>query len=124
MLIRGLVCLPAKKTFPPVRKRFITSKFIQMKKLKNKIELFVETTENGTVAYSMIYPISATGKTNQELMDNALVNARRYFEIYGIRISWQDIQMRIDLDRPTNKNLFVNTRLIAGQITKNQAVLS
>lgn len=95
-----------------------------MKKLKSKIELFVETTEDGTVAYSMIYPISATGKTNQELLDNALVNVRRYFEIYGIRISWKDIQMRIDLDRPNNKNLFVNTRLIAGQITKNQAVLS
>ncbi len=95
-----------------------------MKKLNGKIELFVETTKNGSVAYSTVYPISATGNTNRELLDNALVCARRYFKIWGIRITWQNIQMRIDLDRHHNKHLFVNPLLLAEKAAKNPALLS
>ena len=95
-----------------------------MKKLNGKIEMFVETTKNGTVAYSMVYPISATGDTTQELRDNALVAARRYFEIWGIRITWQNIQMRIDLDRYNNKNRFLNPRSFAEKAVRNPSLLS
>ncbi len=95
-----------------------------MKAFKSKIELFVETTENGTLAYSMIYPISATGNTSQELRDNALLAARQYFEIYGIGITWQNIQLRIDLHRHDNSEKFVNPRLLAEKAMKKMAIFS
>ncbi|MFP4469737.1 MAG: hypothetical protein ACLFPE_03585 [Bacteroidales bacterium] len=95
-----------------------------MKKLNGKIELFVETTKNGTVAYSIIYPISATGNSDQELADNALVAARRYFEIWGIRITWQNIQMRIELHKNHCENGFLNPRFFAEKAIRNRALLS
>jgi hypothetical protein len=95
-----------------------------MKKLKLKIEFFVETTKNGLLAYSMFYPISVTSKGGQDLRDKALAAARDYFEIFGIDITWQNIQMRIDLDRSHNTNLFVNTKFIAKKANNNPALLS
>lgn len=63
---------------------------------KKQITLIVEKTNTGFSAYSENYPIFTTGKSIQELMNNAYDATRFYFEEENIKVESNNIKFKID----------------------------
>lgn len=95
-----------------------------MKSLNKKIVLLVEKTDTGFSAYTNDYPIFTTGKTIQELIDNAYEATDLCFEDEEIIISREDIKFEIDFKQFFQYYKVLNSKFLAEKIGMNPTLLS
>lgn len=94
-----------------------------MNKLKKKINLIVEKTDNGFSAYSEEYPIFTTGRTVPELINNAYEAAQLYFED-KYQITHENLKFEVDFTQFFQYYKVLNTKFLAEKIGMNPSLLS
>ena len=95
-----------------------------MKKLKRKVKVIIEKTGTGFSAYAVNYNAYTTGKTISELQENILEALNFYFEDQNIKISKENIELKIDLKQFFQYYRVINSKYLAERIGMNPTLLS
>ena len=95
-----------------------------MKSSNKRIKLIVEKTDTGFSAFAEDYPVYTTGRTIQNLIDNALEAANFYFEEDQIMITKDNLKFEIDFKQFFQYYKVINAKFLADKIGMNPTLLS
>jgi predicted RNase H-like HicB family nuclease len=95
-----------------------------MRTSKKKMKLQVEKTDTGFSAFSVKYPVSTTGESFTELLQNAVEALNLYFMDQDIRINEKNIEFEIDLKQFFQYYRVINSKFLARRIGMNESLLS
>ena len=95
-----------------------------MKSSNKKIKLIVEKTDTGFSAFAEDYPVYTTGRTIQNLIDNALEAANLCFEEDKIMITKDNLKFEIDFKQFFQYYRVINAKFLADKIGMNPTLLS
>ncbi|MEO8087780.1 MAG: helix-turn-helix transcriptional regulator [Bacteroidota bacterium] len=91
---------------------------------KKKIVAVVEKTDTGFSAFAKDFPVYTTGKTMTELQNNILDSLNFYFEDSKKQVSFDDINLEIDLKQFFQYYRVLNAKYLAERIGMNPTLLS
>jgi len=95
-----------------------------MKGSNKRIKLIVEKTDTGFSAFAEDYPVYTTGRTIQNLIDNALEAANFCFEEDQIMITKDNLKFEIDFKQFFQYYKVINAKFLADKIGMNPTLLS
>ena len=95
-----------------------------MKTLKKKIKMIVEKTDTGFSAYSVDYPIYTTGKSINDLINNAYEASNLYYADEKITITPENLRFEIDFQQFFQYYKVINSKFLAEKIGMNATLLS
>lgn len=94
-----------------------------MEKLKEKINIVIETTESGFSAYSEKYPIYTTGRNIPELINNVYEAIELYFDD-KYQLTSENIKLEVDFSQFFQYYKVLNADFLAKRIGMNPSLLS
>ncbi|HMP32539.1 MAG TPA: type II toxin-antitoxin system HicB family antitoxin [Saprospiraceae bacterium] len=95
------------------------------KNIKNKKIVFsVEKTDTGFSAYTLEFPVFTSGKTIQEVINNAYEAANLYFEDINFTIEPDNIKFEIDFKQFFKYYKIINAKFLGKKIGMNPTLLS
>lgn len=97
---------------------------MKMRESKNKIKVIVEKTDTGFSAFAEEYAVYSTGKTMTELNKNIHEALNFYFEDENKKISYDDVNLEIDIKQFFQYYKVINAKFLAERIGMNATLLS
>ncbi len=91
---------------------------------KKRIVAVVEKTDTGFSAFAKYFPVYTTGKTMTELQNNIIDSLNFYFEDVKKQVSFDDINLEIDLKQFFQYYRVINAKYLAERIGMNTTLLS